>query len=520
MCKENNFEKVVKMLNELRNKRGEMVFLGGNYEKDGVVFNALKRAVEEVGFIPIIAKEVFKEVDPSKIHSESLRLLHNCGFAVIDITNPAGQLMELERARDYGVITFVSYSSKHPSKVPVTLSKVMENWRLGYLFSYEDIEGLKKFVKSILLINHSKMSFEEILKAIVGEKKPKRLFLITSIGVLNTKEKIEEIKGLLKKFDKKVIITGWDFKTKGKKEAQKHEVDLIVCEGCVLYSKSNNEFHKTEDFCDEGSLRLVKMANRFVIHAINDYCKERNLREVVFYSQANEKSICYYLNPPKDIRKSLEELKERENITVDKFEKKVEQKCGMTSKFKSNNKIGYVRPKDAQAEESLLYAIEKVNAIYRTFLPYSIIIEKEEIIIVDLNPTANYKDYKEFTYRDIENIVEKAFTKKEMKDMYDQLHAKVLPQKDICIDILCKSKDDVLIPLLQKIVESRENSLIIYFSKGTESDIPMIFKGYSSGYNFIAIGGDDISDRLKRGGVIPLGKSAIVVMSKILEIVN
>ena len=37
------------------------------------------------------------------IHHRSLLLLHLCKKAIFEVTSPAGQLMELERCRDYGV---------------------------------------------------------------------------------------------------------------------------------------------------------------------------------------------------------------------------------------------------------------------------------------------------------------------------------------------------------------------------------------------------------------------------------
>ena len=46
------------------------------------------------------------------------------------------------------MITFVTYGSRHASAMPVTLSKVMEDWGMGYLVKYDDIDGLKKFMKS------------------------------------------------------------------------------------------------------------------------------------------------------------------------------------------------------------------------------------------------------------------------------------------------------------------------------------------------------------------------------------
>lgn len=503
---------VVKTLNILRDKRNLMVFVGGSYEKDKTILNALKETIKKVELIPIIAEEVYKNLNPDEIHGESLRLLHNCSFAVIDITNPSGQLMELERARDYGVVTFVPYSSQHPSKMPTTLSKVMESWGLGYLFKYEHIEGLEKFVKSMLHINHLKgMTSEEIIRAIVGTE-TKKLLLITSIGVLKPEEHARaEIKNLLNKIGRKIIITGWDYKTRWK-EASNYCVDAIVSENCILHTKSNSEFNKTKDYCDEGTLRLVKFANKQVLYAIQDYIKEKHLKSVVFFSQANEKSICYYLNPPKTIREKLERYKEEKPYTINNFAEKVKSEYGCTGTI-TGNKIEYAKPRDTQAEEALLYTIEKINARYRTFHPYSINVEENKLF-VDLEPLNSYK---EFSYRDIENIVEITLAKIKMENYYEQLYKKVQPQKDVCIDIFCKSKDEIFVPLLNNMINDDKDTLVVYLSKGTESDIPMIFSGYSSEYNFIAVGTDDVSDRLKRAGVIPLGESIAEVIRKILD---
>ena len=529
----NEFEEIRRILNELRNKRNKMVFIGGNYKEDKELFETLKDAIKEVGLIPIIAKDIFERLDPREIHDESLRLLHNCGFAIIDITNPAGQLMELERARDYNVVTFVSYNNsekekevthnRHPSRMPLTLSKVMESWGLGYLIQYETHEELKRFIKSILLINHLKETPEKAIEKIIGSK-PEKIVLITSIGVLRNCGSGEKIKNLLSKFDERKIITGiitgWDFETRGKKMAETYGAKFVACEGgSILYTKSNDGWKEVVDICDDNSLNFVKFANKCVIYAINEYRKEKGLEKIVFFSQANKKSVCYYLNPPKKIRDKLDDMKNEEPITIEKFIEKVKSICEIDERKVSGSKVEYKKPKDDQLEQDLLYSIEKVNATERTFHPYSIIIEEDKIV-VDLDPGI---DYEEFSYKDIENIVERAF-KEISKDYrkFEQLYTKIIPQRDICIDILCKSKDETLNPILKKIIakDEKENTLIIYLSKGTESDIPMIFKGYSSEYKFIAVGDNYISDRLKRAGVIPLGDTAEAVIEKLLKILN
>jgi len=515
-------EKIAKIFRELREKRKRMVFIGCNYVEDKSILDELKEAVKNVkvnneSFIPIVAKDIFEDIDLTEIHEESLRLLHNCGFAIIDITNPAGQLMELERARDYGVITFVTYSSSHASAMAVSLSKIMENWGIGYLVKYDDIDGLKKFMKSNYL---QWKSPREVIKKVI-EGAPNKFILLTSIGVIGSEEiKDDEIKSLLNKFEEIVIITGWDFKTRGKKEAEKYNAKYILCENCILYEKLNNQFKQVACFCDDESLKLVKEINRYTIHTILEYAEQNNIKPVVFFSQGDEKSICYYINPPEKIRKELKKYEETKDFGTSEFIKEVEKLCRIEGKEKGNV-VEFPKPLDSQVEAALLYIIEKVNARYRTFRPYSIDFQNDKIL-VDLNPP---EEYKEFSYKDVENIVEMVLDKmmKDKKDI-EKVYNRIVPQKDICIDIFCKTKDEVLGSLLDKILEKKKigdkDTLFVYLSKGTESDIPMIFKGYSSKYKFIALGTDDISERLKRAGVIPLGKSIRDVLKNFLDLMN
>ena len=94
-----------------------------------------------------------------------------------------------------------------------------------------------------------------------------------------------------------------------------------------------------------------------------------------------------------------------------------EKRCGISPENTENSKVEYEKPKDIQSEEALLYAIEKVNAIDRTFLPYSITVDENKIEVHLLSDSSNYR---EFTYRDIENIVEKVYK-------YERLYNRILP---------------------------------------------------------------------------------------------
>lgn len=77
------------------------VFIGTNYDTFAHVILPIKEAVVRRGYTPIVVNEAI--FDPSETHDVSLLLLHTCKYAIFDVTAPAGQMMEIERARDYGL---------------------------------------------------------------------------------------------------------------------------------------------------------------------------------------------------------------------------------------------------------------------------------------------------------------------------------------------------------------------------------------------------------------------------------
>lgn len=62
----------------------------------------MRLAVIQSNYTPVIVGDVI--IPPtSNVHDVSLLLLHTCSYAIFDVTVPAGQFLEIERARDYGV---------------------------------------------------------------------------------------------------------------------------------------------------------------------------------------------------------------------------------------------------------------------------------------------------------------------------------------------------------------------------------------------------------------------------------
>ena len=119
------------------------VFIGTNYDvnigviplvKEGVT---LKNLATGRGYVPITVLDVI--VPPNATHDVSLLLLHTCGYAIVDVSHPGGQYVEIERIRDYGIapsnVLLVRQATKpidpeHPPHVSEMVST------LGYNIKY------------------------------------------------------------------------------------------------------------------------------------------------------------------------------------------------------------------------------------------------------------------------------------------------------------------------------------------------------------------------------------------------
>ena len=126
------------------------VFIGGNYESMPVL-REISKFVDECGFDPVLAYDC--KMSKSQIHDETMLLLHNCKFAIFEVTRPSGELMELERVKDYGNITLLVYmvkSSDEMLTIPGQISQMLTTTsviRIGY----PDFSILKKHVQRFLM---------------------------------------------------------------------------------------------------------------------------------------------------------------------------------------------------------------------------------------------------------------------------------------------------------------------------------------------------------------------------------
>lgn len=117
------------------------VFVGGNYATHIAELKRIKRVCFDKGYDPVLAKE-FK-FPPGKVHHHSLMLLHERSKAVFEVSSEAGQLMEIERLRDYEIKPLIVY------QVSAHLTKMLEELVGGQDYDikqYSDDEELVKLI--------------------------------------------------------------------------------------------------------------------------------------------------------------------------------------------------------------------------------------------------------------------------------------------------------------------------------------------------------------------------------------
>lgn len=126
--------------------RDRRVFLGTNYDTHPHVIPEMRLATLNRNYVPVAARDVV--VPPNaNVHDVSLLLLHTCTRAIFDVTQPAGQFMEIERARDYGVNVLLVRTD--PVSHPPHVSQMICS--LGYpLQAYRDMAELRQRVANFL----------------------------------------------------------------------------------------------------------------------------------------------------------------------------------------------------------------------------------------------------------------------------------------------------------------------------------------------------------------------------------
>lgn len=123
------------------------VFIGGNYDNVAVL-RQIASMVIELGYQPIFALDFVMPRDRTREYS--LRLLHNCSYAIFEITLGNGHIVEIERAKDYDVDVLLVYqvvdekSGPPPSVTQMVLSSSFAK------FGYRTFGELREYVQTFL----------------------------------------------------------------------------------------------------------------------------------------------------------------------------------------------------------------------------------------------------------------------------------------------------------------------------------------------------------------------------------
>lgn len=144
LCKSKPTVAAKKPIDPLPGTWERRVFIGGDYDHLSILRD-IKEAVINSGFEPILP---FEFIVPEKlIHHHDLMLLHSCRLGIFEITCPAGQLMEIERVKDYDVKAILFYPDRDGP--PHSLTSMIQT--AGYdMMSYKDSSDLKQKVEEWL----------------------------------------------------------------------------------------------------------------------------------------------------------------------------------------------------------------------------------------------------------------------------------------------------------------------------------------------------------------------------------
>jgi len=122
----------------------QRVFIGGDYESI-YALDSIISPVVEFGFRPIIAMEFKTPQD--RIHHDALLLLHNCKFAIFDISSKGEHMMEAERTLDYDTETLFVCKKEEEPRVSAMLTSLGKKYEIHW---YTDRKGLKKHIFDFL----------------------------------------------------------------------------------------------------------------------------------------------------------------------------------------------------------------------------------------------------------------------------------------------------------------------------------------------------------------------------------
>lgn len=291
---------------------------------------------------------------------------------------------------------------------------------------------------------------EKLAKPLVNwlEKTSKKLksnirpsLFITSHGTVDEQRLTPTEKHLLAELAKKdyiTFITGWDFLDKGREMINDvlQPTALIMEGGTVLYTKKDGWEMGEIKLFNYNDLNFVKKAWYHLVECTAELLDF----DVVFMSQADKYSICVYVNPPDDIvKEELNSLRKNEVKDGDEFAGKMKE-IGKKYNLKVNAEPIDNLTVKIKKDIDNIYCAEKVNALYRTFMPYKLEMKSDFALVTLLPENHKYRIIeREERTPGILNSLVKCVNKK--MPGYEN---RITPQRDVCIDIFAMSKDEIV----------------------------------------------------------------------------
>jgi len=122
------------------------VFVGGSGE---AVINYMRDMVNRMGGYDAVVAADFDMPNGMTIYHKCLALLHCCKYAVFDLSAQGGQLIEVERAPDYGVRPLVVWQKDKEQSITAVLKSCMKDRKIKYK-SYSKFEELESIFRDFL----------------------------------------------------------------------------------------------------------------------------------------------------------------------------------------------------------------------------------------------------------------------------------------------------------------------------------------------------------------------------------
>jgi len=132
--------------------RETRVFIGTNYDVNVGIIPLVKEGIKRKNvssgsaYVPVTLLDVV--VPRGSTHDLSLILLHTCAYAIVDVSHPGGQFVEIERARDYGVNVLLVRQAATPidPNRPPHISEMISTigYDVKYYFDPRELIGITK----------------------------------------------------------------------------------------------------------------------------------------------------------------------------------------------------------------------------------------------------------------------------------------------------------------------------------------------------------------------------------------